>query len=169
MRSFFKVVGFVFLIPFSMIVLLLAIIFAPMVFSCEPKKSEEESIQHVITATSEIGNLPSDIELGYYLFAERRSCQDSDFIYAVFHLESEPTDWLAEKKFENSLDEKGSANFERGFFSIVESGYHVFNVEVSTEYIPDFNEFYYYLNTTHNVIFAYFPQQATLIAIQDGY
>ena len=165
MKTFFKVVGFVSLILFSMIVLLLAIIFAHMVFSCEPKKSKEESIQHVITVNSEIGNLPSDIELEYYVYAKSPSWQEADFIYAFFRLESEPTEWLQEKNFENSLEEKGRANFEGRFFSKIDFGYSSLNAEVSTEYIPDFNEVYYYLNT-RTVIFAYFPQQATLIAIQ---
>lgn len=133
-------------------------------FGCGPKKSEDEIARNLIEINSKV-ELPTDSTIIYHLRdkEEKGFVHGGSFQYTVFQLENEPTDWLNENSFENSLDEEASKRFELFFLSALSEMPDRLG-EIPQEFLPNFNEQFYYLKTD-NVYFVYLPQDLLLITI----
>ena len=133
-------------------------------FGCGPKKSEDEIARNYIIRCADMEELPRD-STTVYLISEKQKgfVQGNAFQYAVFQLESEPTDWLNANSFENSLDEEKSKRFERSFLSVLMYMPDKLG-KIPQEFLPNFDEQFYYLKTD-DVYFVYLPQDLLLITI----
>ena len=129
---------------------------------CEPKKSEYEITRDVIKGNAKV-EVPVDSEIIYHIYKNATSYRDTYSRYTVFEFESEPTEWLKENSFEASLNEEKSNEFQRYFSGMLSSVLNDIG-EVSHEYLPNFDNLYYYLKTD-NVYFVYLPQNLSLIVI----
>lgn len=76
--------------------------------------------------------------------------------YYVFKLESKPTKWLEENKFSNEANE----DFEEVINEFVPES---IQTEISTEYVPDFTDTYYWLKAPDLYYFAYQPDRMMLM------
>lgn len=74
----------------------------------------------------------------------------------VFKLENEPTEWLEENKFSNEANE----DFEEVINKFVPES---IQTEISTEYVPDFTDTYYWLKAPDLYYFAYQPDRMMLM------
>lgn len=91
--------------------------------------------------------------------------QESFIQYAVFSFESEPVDWLAE----NNFSREKNTEFEEEFKKFEPSWLKEKVDAVSSEYYPNFENAYYWLNTKNitsgclRVYFIYEPQEQLLM------
>ncbi len=133
-------------------------------FGCVPKKSEDEIARNLIEINSKV-ELPTDSTIIYHLRdkEEKGFVHGGSFQYTVFQLESEPTDWLNVSSFENSLDEDKCKRFKLFFLSALSEMPDRLG-EIPQEFLPNFNERFYYLKTDE-VYFVYLPQDLLLITI----
>lgn len=76
--------------------------------------------------------------------------------YYVFKLESEPTEWLEENAFSNEANE----SFEEVLNKFIPES---IQTEISSEYVPDFAETYYWLKAPDLYYFAYQPDRMMLM------
>ncbi len=139
------------------VLLLLCLAFS--IVGCFWSINEEDSMRRLIVANSKV-EVPSNSEMVYRLVEGETGFREEQFQYAVFQLESNPTDWLNK----NSFTKKGMDDeFERCFSSALKTKPDDIE-EIPQEFLPDFNEVYYYLRT-ENIYFAYSPQSFLLFVI----
>lgn len=122
----------------------------------------EKSARERITDTTGI-EIPIDAEM---VFLDYNSpFQDPFSQYAVFSFENEPADWLAE----NDFSRERNTEFEEEFKEAEPSWLKEKVDAVSSEYYPDFENPYYWLNTEKitsgylRVYFIYEPQEQFLM------
>ena len=133
-------------------------------FGCGLKKSEDEIARDYIIRCADMEELPRDSITVYLISEEQKGfVQGNSFLYAVFQLESEPTDWLNENSFENSLDEEKSKRYELGFSGAVSTIPDKLG-EIPKEFLPNFENEYYYLQL-EDIDFVYLPQDLLLITV----
>lgn len=124
--------------------------------------NSEKSARERITDTTGI-EIPIDAEMVFLDY--NPPWQESFIQYAVFSFENEPADWLAE----NDFSRERNTEFEEEF-KIAEPYWLKEKVDaVSSEYYPDFENPYYWLNTEKitsgylRVYFIYEPQENLLM------
>ena len=128
---------------------------------CFREKSEEEIARRLIAANSKV-EVPTNSEMVYLISEESNGfVHGGDFQYAVFEFESEPTGWLNRNYFEEG--NYGGEAFERSFLSVLRDKPEELE-EIPQEFLPNFEEEYYYLKT-EDVYFVYLPQNLLLITI----
>ena len=133
-------------------------------FGCNSRKSEDEIARNLVEVNAKV-ELPKDSKIIYHLRdkEEKGFVHGGSFQYTVFQLESEPTDWLNVSSFENSLDEDKCKRFELFFLSALSEMPDGLG-EIPQEFLPNFNERFYYLKTD-DVYFVYLPQDLLLFTI----
>ena len=128
------------------------------------QKSEDEIARDLILRNSKI-EVPLNSDIIFQLRdKESKGCvHGGNFQYTVFLFKSAPMDWLNKNSFENSLDKNKSKQFERYYSSVLSSKPEKLG-GIPQEFLPNLNEFYYYLQT-EDVYFVYTPQNLKLITI----
>ena len=126
-------------------------------FGCVPQKSEDEIARDRIKSLTEI-EVPVESKIVYHHREPTKFVTGRRAMYTVFEFESEPTDWLSE----NSFNKEKNSEFER-FFPCVFDFLPVKREEIPQEFLPNFEESYYYLRTTNSVYFLYIPKRFMLI------
>ena len=124
---------------------------------CNSKKSEDEIARDRIIRLAAI-EVPVESKIVYHSRDATKFLTGRRAMYTVFEFESEPTDWLSE----NSFNKEKNSEFER-FFPSVFDFLPVKREEIPQEFLPNFEESYYYLRTTNKVYFVYIPQSFMLI------
>lgn len=76
--------------------------------------------------------------------------------YYVFKLENKPTEWLEENAFSNEANE----SFEEVLNKFIPES---IQTEISSEYVPDFTDTYYWLKAPDLYYFAYQPDRMMLM------
>ena len=124
--------------------------------------NSEKSARERITDTTGI-EIPIDAEM---VFLDYNSpFQDPFSQYAVFSFESEPANWLSE----NNFSREKNTEFEEEFKKFEPSWLKEKVDAVSSEYYPNFENAYYWLNTKNitsgclRVYFIYEPQEQLLM------
>ena len=126
-------------------------------FGCGPKKSEDEIARDRIISLTEI-EVPVNSKVVYVSREPTKFLTGRRAMYAVFQFESEPTDWLNVNSFYKEKD----SEFER-YFPCVFDFLPAKREEIPQEFLPNFEEDYYYLSTTNSVYFVYMPKSFILI------
>lgn len=126
-------------------------------FGCVQKKSEDEIARDRIISLTEI-EVPIESKIVYHSREATKFLTGRRAMYTVFEFESEPTDWLNK----NSFNKEKNSEFER-FFPSVFDFLPVKREEIPQEFLPNFEESYYYLRTTNRVYFVYIPKSFLLI------
>ena len=124
---------------------------------CVNKKSEEEIARDRIISLTAI-EVPVESKIVYHSRDPEKFLTGRRAMYTVFEFESEPTDWLNE----NSFNKEKNSEFEQ-FFPSVFDFLPVKREEIPQEFLPNFEESYYYLRTTNRVYFVYIPKSFMLI------
>ena len=130
---------------------------------CKNQKSEEEIAREMIEKISDF-ELPADAEIVYNIRQkDGNHYQDAKYQYTVFQLKSVPTKWLEDNRFADSSNEVKRKDFENSFSSLISAKPD--NMEsISSVYLPNYSEPYYYL-LMNDVYFMFSPHSMLLIAI----
>ncbi len=126
-------------------------------FGCNSQKSEDEVARDRIISLTAI-EVPVDSKIVYHSRDSEKFLTGRRAMYTVFEFEREPTDWLSE----NSFKKEKNSEFEQ-FFPSVFNFLPVKSEEIPQEFLPNFEESYYYLSTINNVYFVYNPKRFMLI------
>ena len=140
--------------------IMLTVVMLISVFGLAGCTNEDAFARQRIKEITEV-EIPDDSKILYHhidnTFVNGRRDQ-----HTVFEFENEPTDWLTENAFSDVRDAKNENYFsdDWGFMTIKTE-------EVPNEYIPDFENTYFWLRTKR-VYFFYFPDKFMLIVYVAG-
>lgn len=153
------------LITFSGVILVIALLFGLfvlMLYIDDCRANSEKSARRRIIDTTGI-EISVDAEMVFLDYSP--PWQESFIQYAVFSFESEPANWLAE----NNFSREKNTEFEEEFKKFEPSWLKEKVDAVSSEYYPNFENAYYWLNTKKitsgylRVYFIYEPQEQLLM------
>ena len=113
------------------------IFYAYDIFGCGMSPEEREVYYRDRISTYTNAEMPIDSTMVLFKDNYTQSIE-GDIYYCVYTFENEPTEWLNEASFN---DEKNSI-IESNFFKRIEEHF----VGVEQEYLPDFEETYFWLN-----------------------
>lgn len=141
----------------AIILIVLSVVCFVCFFGCNSRKSEDEIARDRIISLTSI-EVPVESKIVYHSRDSEKFLTGRRAMYTVFEFESEPTDWLNV----NSFNKEKNSEFEQ-FFQSVFDFLPIKSEEIPQEFLPNFEESYYYLRTANSVYFVYIPQSFMLI------
>lgn len=146
----------IFFILLALIVSFIRIFFGLAVYyGIKFSASLPQNTQGWIEYNTEIA-IPQDFQLVFEYNGDHGWSPGRAVEYYVFKLENEPTEWLEENKFSNEANE----DFEEVINKFVPES---IQTEISTEYVSDFTDTYYWLKAPDLYYFAYQPDRMMLM------
>ncbi len=121
-------------------------------------KSDEDVARERIYIFTGI-EISSDVKILYHLYDDTSGfSRGVGYQYTVFKFENEPIELLNE----NSFIKGKNTNYESSFLFYLLSEKPDYLEEIPKEYLPNFNEEYYYMYTDDGVHFVYNKQSCLL-------
>lgn len=148
-----KILSFV----IALIIIAILVFMVLFVFYGIPDLGRAERNVRMWIKTNAETEIPQNSQMVYKYSAERGLSPGRALEYFVFVFDSAPDDWLEDSGFSNEADEEIEGKISK--LNLIEDN------SIPSEYAPDFNKSYYWLQAPNLVYFVYQPDNRMLMVI----
>lgn len=148
-----KILSFV----IALIIIAVLVFMVLFVFYGIPDLGRAERNVRMWIKTNAETDIPENSQMVYKYSAERGLSPGRALEYFVFVFDSAPDDWLEDSGFSNEAGEEIEGKISK--LDLIEDN------SIPSEYVPDFNKSYYWLQAPSLVYFVYQPDKLMLIVL----